>query len=148
MTVARAVISSVPSTAGPIPPTPAGSTFGGIGPLVRKDQLMIEAPLAITVNRTNPSGMITSTNASTISDGRDAVAGAPPAGRLSQVELLLGGDGHQAPRFRRAERSTTPRAMTLMMIVKTNKSTPIPISAARNSPEASPNWFAMTAGMV
>ena len=66
MTVARAVISIVPSTAGPKPPTPAGSTFGGIGPLVRKDQLMIEIPLAITVNRTNPSGMITSTNASTI----------------------------------------------------------------------------------
>ena len=31
------------------------------------DQLMIEAPLAITVTRTNPSGMITSTNESTIS---------------------------------------------------------------------------------
>ena len=149
MTVARAVISIVPSTAGPIPPTPAGSTFGGIGPLVRKDQLMIEMPLAITVNRTNPSGMITSTNASTISDGRDAVAGAPPARRLSQVGLLrLGDDGHQAPRFRRAERSTIPRAMTLMMIVKTNRSTPIPISAARNTPEASPNWFAMTEGML
>ena len=34
MTVARAVISIVPSTAGPMPPTFAGATFGGIG-LVR-----------------------------------------------------------------------------------------------------------------
>src|ERR1022692_1319111 len=65
MTVARAVISIVPTTAGPIPPTFAGATCGGIE-LVRKDQLMIEAPLAITVKMTNPSGMITSTNASTI----------------------------------------------------------------------------------
>ena len=110
---------------------------------------MTEAPLAITVNRTNPSGMITSTNETTISRGRDAVAGAPPGRRLSQVGLLrLGGDGHQAPRFRRAERSTTPRAMMLMTIVKTNKSTPSPISAARNSPVASPNSFAMTDGML
>ena len=31
MTVARAVISSVPSIAGPTPPTSAGSTLGGIG---------------------------------------------------------------------------------------------------------------------
>ena len=66
MTVARAVISIVPRTAGPIPPTFAGSTCGGIG-LVRNDQLMTEAPLEITVNRTNPSGMITSTNENTIS---------------------------------------------------------------------------------
>ena len=65
-TVARATISIVPIIAGPIPPTFAGATCGGIE-LVRKDQLMIEMPLAITVNRTNPSGMITSTNASTIS---------------------------------------------------------------------------------
>ena len=48
-----------------MPPTPAGSTLGGIG-LVRNDQLMTEAPLAITVYRTNPSGMITSTNATHI----------------------------------------------------------------------------------
>src|SRR5947209_7953626 len=66
MTAARAVISIVPSTAGPIPPTPAGSTFGGIGPPVRKDQLMAEAPLAITVYRTKPSGISRITNAVTI----------------------------------------------------------------------------------
>ncbi len=65
MTVARAVISIVPSIAGPIPPTFAGAVFAGI-PLVRKDQLMIEAPLAITVTRTNPSGTSTTTNESTI----------------------------------------------------------------------------------
>jgi len=35
-----------------------------------------------------------------------------------------------------------------MMIVKTNKSTPMPISPARNVPVASPNWFAITAGML
>ena len=46
---------------------------------------MIETPLAITVYRTNPSGMITSTNETTISDGGDAVLGAPPARWLSQV---------------------------------------------------------------
>ena len=44
----------------------AGSTFGGMS-AVRNCQLMIEIPLAITVNRTNPSGMITSTNEMTIS---------------------------------------------------------------------------------
>ena len=66
MTVASAVISIVPSIAGHIPPMPAGSTLGGIGLPVRNCQLMIEAPLAITVNRTNPSGMITSTNETTI----------------------------------------------------------------------------------
>ena len=59
------MISIVPTIAGPMPPTSAGSTFGGMEP-VRNCQLMIEAPLAITVNRTNPSGMITSTNAATI----------------------------------------------------------------------------------
>ena len=67
MTAASAVISIVPSTAGPSPPTPAGATTDGIGPPVRKDQLMLEAPLAITVTRTKPSGMITSTNERTIS---------------------------------------------------------------------------------
>ncbi len=45
---------------------PAGSTLGGIGLPVRNCQLMIEAPLAMTVNRTNPSGMIVSTNATTM----------------------------------------------------------------------------------
>ena len=105
---------------------------------------MIEAPLAITVNRTNPSGMITSTNASTISavTMRLLVRRQPVASRRSG--LLFGADSHQAPRFRRAERSTTPRAMTLMMIVMTNSSTPSPISAARYTPVASPNSFAMT----
>ena len=48
MSAAIAVISIVPSTAGPMPPSSAGATCGGIG-LVRKDQLMIEMPLAITV---------------------------------------------------------------------------------------------------
>src|SRR5271165_1380079 len=66
MTVARAVISIVPTIAGAIPPSPAGATSTGIE-LVRKDQLMTEAPLAITVTMTNPSGIIASTNASTIS---------------------------------------------------------------------------------
>ena len=64
-TVARAVISIVPSTAGPIPPTLAGATLTGIG-LVRNDQLMIEAPLTITVYRTNTSGMMATTNETTI----------------------------------------------------------------------------------
>ena len=69
---------------------------------------MTEAPLAMTVNRTNPSGMITSTNASTISAvAMRSVARRRPAG-LSQVGLLmLGGDSHQAPLCRRADRSTT-----------------------------------------
>ncbi len=67
MTVASAVISIVPSTAGPSPPTPAGATVAGIGPPVRKDQLMLDAPLAMTVTRTKPSGTITSTNEITIS---------------------------------------------------------------------------------
>src|SRR6202012_3273446 len=80
--------------------------------------------------------------------GHDAVLGAPPGRRLPQVDRgLLRGCGHQAPLERRVERATTPRAMTLMMMVRANSSTPSPISAARNSPEASPNWFAMTAGM-
>ena len=110
---------------------------------------MIETPLAITVNRTNPSGMITSTNASTISQvAMRLLVRRQDGGSRRSGLLRLGDDGHQAPRFRRAERSTIQRAMTLMMIVKTNKSTPIPISAARNSPEASPNSFAITAGML
>ena len=80
-------------------------------------------------------------------DGGDLVLGAPPAGRLAQVDRWLLRGGHQAPLLRRAERSTTPRAIRLTTMVITNRSTPSPISAARNSPEASPNWFAMTAGM-
>src|SRR6266851_554444 len=63
---ARAVISMVPRTAGPMPPWPGSATDGGIGPLVRNDQLMAEAPLAITVYRTKPSGISTATNAATI----------------------------------------------------------------------------------
>src|SRR5271165_1506513 len=66
MSVAKNVISIVPTIAGPIPPTSAGATLGGIE-LVRNCQLMIEMPLATVVTRTNPSGMITSTNAVTIS---------------------------------------------------------------------------------
>ena len=148
MTVARPVISSVPTTAGPMPPTLAGSTFGGIG-LVRNCQLMIEAPLAITVNRTNPSGMITSTNASTITTvAMRFLVRRQPAGSRRSTVCWLGCDSHQAPLIRRAERSTTARATTLTMIVKANSSTPSPISAARNTPVASPNWFAMTAGML
>ena len=148
MTVARAVISIVPTIAGPMPPTFAGSTDGGIG-LVRNCQLMTEAPLAITVNRTNPSGMITSTNASHIRTVamRFLVRRQRRGSRRSAGWPALV-DSHQAPRFRRAERSTTPRAMMLMMIVMTNSSTPSPISAARNTPVASPNSFAMTEGML
>jgi hypothetical protein len=56
MTVATAVISSVPTIAGPSPPTPGGATTGGML-LVRKDQLMAEAPLPITVIKTKASGM-------------------------------------------------------------------------------------------
>ena len=41
------MINKVPSTAGPMPPVLAGATTGGIG-LVRKLQLMIEAPRSIT----------------------------------------------------------------------------------------------------
>src|SRR5271170_3116726 len=68
MTVASATISIVPSTAGPIPPTPAGATIDGIGPPVRKDQLMLEAPLAMTVTRTKPSGITTRMIERTISE--------------------------------------------------------------------------------
>jgi hypothetical protein len=46
---------------------PAGTTFGGIGPPVRNDQVIAEAPLAMTVYSTKPSGISTTTNASTIS---------------------------------------------------------------------------------
>src|ERR1700735_2290437 len=83
MTVASAVISIVPSTAGPSPPTPGGATVGGTGPPVRNDQLMLEAPLAMTVTRTNPSGMITRMNESTISQvaSRPAPGGRPAAGQ-------------------------------------------------------------------
>src|SRR5271165_5151040 len=65
MIVATAVISIVPTIAGPIPPTPGGATLGGML-LVRKDQLIAEAPLAITVNRTNASGMSATANEVTI----------------------------------------------------------------------------------
>src|SRR5262249_60220773 len=78
--------------------------------------------------------------------GRDAVLAAPPARWLAQVGLLPGDDGHQALPCS-ADRPTIARAMMLMMIVNANSSTPSPISPARNTPEASPNWFAMTAGM-
>src|SRR5262249_40405760 len=79
--------------------------------------------------------------------GRDAVLGTPPALRLLEVEpRLFGGDGHQAVPCS-AARPTISRAMMLMMIVNANRSTPSPISAERNTPDASPNWFAMTAGM-
>ena len=126
----------------------AGATFGGIE-LVRKDQLMIEAPLATRRDQDESQRDDHEHEREHHQRGHDAVAGAPPALRLPQVELLLfGDDGHQAPLLRRAERSTIARATTLMMMVKTNRSTPIPISAARNTPEASPNWFAMTAAML
>ncbi len=71
----------------------------------------------------------------------------PPG--LAQVnDARLAGDcGHQAPLIRRAERCTKPRAARLTIIVITNSIRPRPISAARNSPEASGNWFAITAGI-
>ena len=145
--MARAVISSVPTTAGPMPPMLAGTTFGGMS-AVRNCQLMIEAPLAITVYRTNPSGMITSTNAMTMSTVAMRFLAAPPGRRLPQVDVLPGRGSHHAPLCRRPERSTIARAMMLMMIVKANRRTPIPMSAARNTPVASPNSFAMTEGML
>ena len=109
---------------------------------------MAEAPLAITVYSTNASGMSTTTNAITIRTvAMRFLVRRQPAGSRRSSCCWFGDDGHQAPRFRRAERSTTPRAMRLMMIVMTNRSTPSPISAARNTPVASPNSFAMTEGM-
>ena len=85
-TAARAVISIVPSTAGPMPPTLAGSTLGGIS-LVKNDQLMTEAPLAITVYRTNPRGMITTANATHIATVaiRSLVRRQPAGSRRSAV---------------------------------------------------------------
>ena len=131
-----------------MPPSPAGATLTGIE-LVRNDQLMTEAPLAITVYRTNPSGMITTTNEITIAAvAMRFLVRRQPAGSRRSALRGSAGDSHQAPRIRRADRSTTARAMTLMMIVKTNSSTPSPISPARCTPVASPNWFAMTAGML
>ncbi len=47
---ANPVISSVPSTAGPMPPGKlSGMTLGGIGLPVRNFQLIAEAPFWITV---------------------------------------------------------------------------------------------------
>src|SRR2546430_6990691 len=66
MSEARPVIKSVPTIAGPIPPSAAGATCGGMG-LLRNDQLMTEAPREITVHRTNPSGIAMITAASTLS---------------------------------------------------------------------------------
>ena len=110
---------------------------------------MIEAPLTTVVTRTNPSGMTTTTNASTISTvTRRLLVRRQPFGSRRSSCCCSASDGHQAPRFFRAERSTIVWAMTLMMIVKANRSTPIPISAARSRPVASPNWFAMTAAML
>ena len=110
---------------------------------------MAEAPLAITVNRTNAERDQHDHERQHHQRGRDPVASAASRPALAGRPLRWFGDGgHQAPRLRRAERSTTPRATRLMTIVITNRSTPSPISAARNTPEASPNWFAMTAGMA
>ncbi len=110
---------------------------------------MIEAPLAITVYRTNPSGMIVNTNAITIRTVmmRFLVRRQDGGSRRSTFCCPVH-RRHQAPLCRRAERSTIARAMTLMMIVKANRSTPSPISAERNTPVASPNSFAMTEGML
>ena len=49
MSAAKPVITSVPTTAGPMPPMSTGSTFGGMVPSVRNCQLIAEAPLEITV---------------------------------------------------------------------------------------------------
>ena len=109
---------------------------------------MIEMPLAITVYRTNPSGMITSTNETTMSTVamrfllRRQDGGSRRSGVCPVVTAIT------PPSVRRPERSTITRAMMLMMIVNANSRTPIPMSADRNSPEASPNSFAMTAGML
>ncbi len=46
---AKPVISSVPMTAGPMPPKVVGRTFAGIVLLERNLQLMTPAPLLITV---------------------------------------------------------------------------------------------------
>src|SRR5262249_43133887 len=79
--------------------------------------------------------------------GRELILRPPPGPRLTQVRLLSG-DSHQEPLLRLALRLTTARAITLTMMVKTNSSTPRPISPARNTPVASPNSLAMTAGML
>src|SRR5215472_17226429 len=82
--------------------------------------------------------------------GRDPALGAPPGPRLAQVDRRSRTNCccHHAPRCRAMERATIPRAMRLTMIVSTNRSTPSPRSAARNTPDDSPNWLAMTAGML
>ena len=109
---------------------------------------MAPTPLGITVKSTKPSGTRVTTKASHIRTVAIwfLVRRQPPGSRRSTVRCV-GGDGHQAPLIRRAERCTKPRATRLTMIVITNRNRPRPISAERNSPEASPNWFAMTAGI-
>ncbi len=64
--MASPVITSVPTTAGPMPPMLAGSTLGGIE-AVRNCPLMIPAPLEITVYSTNTSGTRMSSMARTMS---------------------------------------------------------------------------------
>ena len=136
-------------TAGPMPPRPSGDVFGGMSLLVRNCQLMAEIPLATTVTITKPSGTTVTTKAIHIStvaiwflERRQ-----PPASRRSTAGWTGACDSHQAPLIRRAERSTMPRAARLTMIVRTNSTRPMPISAARQVPNASGNWLAMTAGI-
>ena len=91
--------------------------------------------------------MITTTNETTIKTVamRFLVRRQPAASRSSCCPPAATAIRHLASA--RAERSTIARAMTLTMMVKANKHTAIPISAERHTPLASPNWFAMTAGM-
>src|SRR5262249_31525942 len=77
--------------------------------------------------------------------GRDAVLGAAPALRLAEVRLLSGDDGHQALPCSAAP-PTIARAMTLMMIVNANRSTPSPTGGAGTAPAAARTWLARPGG--
>ena len=106
------------------------------------------APLAITSKSTKPSGISRTTNAPYIRPVAIwfLLRRQPPGSRRS-MDGWSDTTAIRHPRSAASERSTTQRAIRLTRIVITNRTRPRPISADRNSPEDSPNSFAMTAGM-
>ena len=149
MSAAAPVISSVPTTAGPMPPPGSRSTNGRS--LVRKFQLMTSEPLLDHVDHQEDQRDDRDQEGERDHRARDHVRGLAalrPPGRRE----VRGLDERRAschcsratvvPAHDRHGRGRRPPT------VRTSSTTPMPISAARWMPIASPNWLAMMLARV
>ena len=136
MSAAKPVISSVPTTAAPMPSCSRGKTFGGIVLLVRNCQLIAPTPLAITVkgrSRAEPGWQTKASHITKVAIWFLARR-QPPGSRRSTCCCSEATAIRRPPSCAATCARTKPRADRLTRIVITNSNRPRPMSAERNTP--------------